>query len=375
MFLNARSLCAIQLFGERGSENVPKGGGGGRARSMPTFPRASRRVETGCFDVSSPNASTRSAASEGSSAEHRRWRDRTTLPAAIGYLRALAYDEERMSAMDRPQDWIEKLSELRAQRRPCAMVVVTGVKGSGPREAGARMIVARAREGDAVELVFGTIGGGNLELQAIEHCTELLKRRESVSQSLAYPLSEKVGQCCGGEVTLFYETFPWTRQKIAIFGAGHVAQAIGGLAHYLAADLVLIDGREESEIRPALPRARPYELICVDSPEQELDDLADDTLVLVMTHSHALDLDIIAHAIRRDFPYIGLIGSERKWQRFQKRLTERGFSPAEIARVRCPIGLTKNSKEPAAIAISTAAELLEVMQALPEPRSSKRSAT
>lgn len=261
--------------------------------------------------------------------------------------------------MDRPQDWIERLSELRAEGRPCALVVVTGVRGSGPREPGARMIVSGGH------LVFGTIGGGNLEKLAIEHATELLARGRPVSESAAYPLSEAAGQCCGGEVTLFFETFPWTRRRIAIFGAGHVAQAIGGLARYLAADLVLIDPREEHEIQPAVPRARPYELRLVDAPEAEIDTLSDDTLVLIMTHSHALDFDVLVKALARGFPYVGLIGSERKWSRFQKRLEARGVAPERIARVRCPIGVSKHSKEPTAIAISVAAELLDVLNAEP----------
>jgi xanthine dehydrogenase accessory factor len=269
--------------------------------------------------------------------------------------------------MDRPQEWIEKLSELHAQRRPCALVVVTEVKGSGPRESGARMIVG-AGPGGRPELVFGTIGGGNLEHLAIERCGELLRKGRAVSESAAYPLSEKAGQCCGGEVTLFFETFPWSKRRIAIFGAGHVAQAIGGLAAYLSADLTLIDGREEAEIRPALPKERPYEVLCVDHPESEVDGFSDDALVLVMTHSHALDLEIVARAIRRDFAYVGLIGSERKWDRFQKRLAQRGFTQEEIGKIRCPIGVSKHSKEPTAIAISVAAELLEVMQPSPEPR-------
>ncbi len=263
--------------------------------------------------------------------------------------------------MDRPQEWIEKLSELRAAKVACALVVVTDVKGSGPREAGARMIVTRNGSGKA-ELAFGTIGGGNLEMQAIERCGELLASGKGSSRSESFPLSEKVGQCCGGEVTLFFETFPWTRRRIAIFGAGHVAQAIAGLAGYLSADLVLIDEREEKEILPPIPRARSWELLCVDHPEAEIEALADDTLVLVMTHSHALDLEIVAKAIRRDFAYLGLIGSDRKWDRFKKRLAQRGFGEAEIAKVRCPIGVSKHSKEPTAIAISVAAELLEVLQ-------------
>ena len=263
--------------------------------------------------------------------------------------------------MDRPQDWIEKLSELHAQRRPCALVVVTEVRGSGPRESGARMIVARG-EGGRAELAFGTVGGGNLEHLAIARCGELLALGRAVSESASFPLSEKVGQCCGGEVTLFFETFPWSRRRIVVFGAGHVAQAIGGLAAYLSADLTLVDGRVEEEIRPTLPRSRPYEVLCVDHPEAEIDGLAEDTLVLVMTHNHALDLEIVARAIRRDFAYVGLIGSDRKWDRFQKRLRQRGFTEAEIGKVRCPIGVSKHSKEPTAIAISVAAELLEVMQ-------------
>lgn len=253
------------------------------------------------------------------------------------------------------QLWIEKLSELRAQRRPCALVVVTQVKGSGPREAGARMIVSDGR------LAFGTIGGGNLEKLAIERATELLLEKKTISKSVAYPLSDAAGQCCGGEVTLFFETFPWTGRKIAVFGAGHVAQAIGGLASYLSADLVLIDARDEAEIQPALPRTRPYELVLVDAPEAEIDTLPDDALVLVMTHSHALDLEVVARAIKRDFAYVGLIGSERKWARFRHRLEARGFKREEIAKVRCPIGVSKHSKEPTAIAISVAAELLEVL--------------
>lgn len=261
--------------------------------------------------------------------------------------------------MEHPQDWIEALAALRARREPCALVVVTEVRGSGPRDPGARMIVSGGR------LAFGTIGGGNLEKLAIERATELLRRRAPVSETAAYPLGEVAGQCCGGEVTLFFETFPWTRRKIAVFGAGHVAQALGGLAPWLAADVVLIDPREEAKIQPVPPPRRPYELVLVDAPEAEVAELPDDALLLVMTHSHALDLEILARAVLREFPYVGLIGSERKWARFQKRLAQRGVGADRIARVRCPIGLSKRSKEPAAIALSVAAELADVMAAEP----------
>jgi xanthine dehydrogenase accessory factor len=250
------------------------------------------------------------------------------------------------------QGWIDALGELREREEPCVLVVVTAVKGSAPREPGARMIVARG------DLVHGTIGGGNLEKLALERAAALLADEGARSTSVDFPLAEAAGQCCGGSVTLFFEPYRWRRPTIAIFGAGHVGQALAGLAPWLKARVLLIDGREEDELRPRVPRERPYELRCVGAPEVEIDELPPDALVLVMTHSHALDLELVARALSRGaFPYLGLIGSERKWARFGKRLLARGFSPEQLARVRCPIGATRTSKDPAAIALSTAAEL------------------
>ncbi len=262
--------------------------------------------------------------------------------------------------MDPEQAWIDELGELRASERPCVLVVVTEVRGSAPRESGARMIVTG--EG---ELAWGTIGGGNLEKQALEHAAGLLANPEASSESVEYPLAEKTGQCCGGSVTLFFEPYRWKRRAIAIFGAGHVGQALSGLAPWMKARVLLIDGRDEREIRPRLPskaEGRPYELLCVDAPEAEIDALPADALVVVMTHSHALDLEIIARALKRgSFPYLGLIGSERKWQRFRKRLLQRGFTSEQLDSVKCPIGVVQGSKDPAAIALSTATELVSVL--------------
>ena len=260
------------------------------------------------------------------------------------------------------QAWIERLAELRDAGRACVMVVVTQVKGSAPRDADARMLVADGR------LAWGTIGGGNLEKLAIEHATALLSRAEALSESIDYPLAETTGQCCGGQVTLFFESFHWQRLTIAIFGAGHVGQALAALAPWLKADVKLIDGREEAELVPAVPSAAPYELECIDAPEAEIDELPADALVLVMTHSHALDFEILERALRRGtFPYVGLIGSQRKWQRFRQRLLKQGFSEEQVDAVRCPIGISQASKDPAAIALSTATELIEVTT----PRSSR----
>jgi xanthine dehydrogenase accessory factor len=172
------------------------------------------------------------------------------------------------------------------------------------------MIVARG------DLVHGTIGGGNLEKLALERAAELLADEGARSTSVDFPLAEAAGQCCGGHVTLFFEPYRWRRPTVAIFGAGHVGQALAGLAPWLKARVLLIDGREEDELRPRVPRERPYELRCVGAPEVEIDELPADAMVLVMTHSHALDLELVACALSRGaFPYLGLIGSGA-WARF-----------------------------------------------------------
>lgn len=259
----------------------------------------------------------------------------------------------RMSANQ--QEWLEALARFRDERQPCAQVVVIGVKGSAPREVGARLIVADGR------LAWGTIGGGRLEHMAIERAAAMASSGEAASATESFPLSEKAGQCCGGEVTLFFESFPWSRRKLVVFGAGHVAQAVGGLAPYMDLDVQLIDPRAEDEIEPPLPDPRPYEVLFIDAPEEEVDAIPADSLVLVMTHSHALDQEIIARAVTRGtFPYIGLIGSDRKWTRFRHRLGQRGFTDEQLARVTCPIGVSKGSKEPRKIALSVAAEIVEV---------------
>jgi xanthine dehydrogenase accessory factor len=170
-------------------------------------------------------------------------------------------------------------------------------------------------------------------------------------------------------VTLFFEPYRWRRRRVAIFGAGHVGQALAGLTPWLQADVRVFDTREEREIRPQLAGERPFGLVTVDSPEAELDSLAPDTAVVILTHSHALDLELVARALARKgaFPYLGLIGSERKWARFRRRLEQRGFSPADLARVRCPIGAVRTSKDPSAIALSIAAELAAHLDASPSP--------
>lgn len=249
------------------------------------------------------------------------------------------------------------LSTLRDERVPCVLAVVAGVRGSAPREEGARMIVTS----DGIR--HGTIGGGRLEQLATEQAQAMLASEGAPALNIEFPLGESAGQCCGGSVTVFFERHEWRRRELVIFGAGHVGQALGGLASYIDADVRLVDSRELSELHPTPSEEVLARLDLVDAPEGVVDELPAGASIVVMTHSHALDQVILETCLPRilEFAYVGLIGSERKWARFRERLGAKGFSDEALDAVRSPIGIVRGSKEPRAIALSVAAELLEVL--------------
>ena len=96
---------------------------------------------------------------------------------------------------------------------------------------------------------------------------------------------------------------------------------------------------------------------------------------VVMTHSHALDLEIVEHALKRnDTRFVGLIGSQTKAAKFRARLRRKGFPEARIGDLVSPIGLVKSGKHPAQVAVSVAAQLLS-LGALEERRQAASPST
>lgn len=249
-------------------------------------------------------------------------------------------------------------------------------EGSSPREVGAWMLVTA----DHVE---GTVGGGHLEFDAIAKARALLQAKpfSPSSQTLRYALGPSLGQCCGGVVWLRMEAIAAGDAmklealradsirarasiglKIALFGGGHVGKAIVSALGALPCQVHWIDSRDEifPDQIPANVRAEHSAPVQV-----AVSDLEPQSHVLIMSFSHAEDLDIVAACLKRqreknDLPFIGLIGSKTKWATFRHRLEERGFSSDELAQVTCPIGLPGIvGKEPEVIAASVAAQLLQ----------------
>jgi xanthine dehydrogenase accessory factor len=304
--------------------------------------------------------------------------------------------------------WKAVLDALDAQGR-AAMVTLAAIRGSSPREAGARLIIRP--DGSFT----GTIGGGTLEWKAIALAQAALANpHASKAETRGFALGPELGQCCGGNVELIVEIiegdrrpeiaalaekegtgalttigrlvsdrgvireiatdamppgaagykagvltegFGDDRRPIILFGAGHVGRALILALAPLPFRVIWVDPRPD-----AFPAYLPAN-VTIDGradPVAALASAADDAFVLVMTHSHPLDLAICEAALRAGrFPYVGVIGSKSKRARFTSQLIRGGLSPARVATLVCPIGDSGVSgKAPAVIAAMTVAELL-----------------
>lgn len=256
----------------------------------------------------------------------------------------------------------------RLARAPAVLVSVSRTQGSVPREAGTWMAVWP--EGQV-----GTIGGGHLEWDALKQARDALAAGASAPWTHRVALGPSLGQCCGGVVELCFE--PVTQAgaavlqqrlvpvltPVALFGGGHVGQAIVRALAPLPFAVHWIDSRDG-----VFPDRLPS-TVCAEHSEPVQDavrDLPPGARVLIMSFSHAEDLDIVAACLQRrrasgDLPFVGLIGSQTKWATFRRRLFERGFTEEELGGITCPIGLPGIvGKEPAVIAASVVAQLLLV---------------
>jgi xanthine dehydrogenase accessory factor len=225
------------------------------------------------------------------------------------------------------------------------------------------------------QAAHGTIGGGHLEFQALARARRMLSGRVQQDR-MSLVLGPSLGQCCGGAVDLSLELVHADdlgrlrqqlmpkRSPVALFGGGHVGKALVSTLAPLPFAVRWIDSRDE-----IFPTDLPAEVECEHSnPVQAaVTDLAPGSRVLIMSFSHAEDLDIVITCLKRqrercDLPFVGLIGSQTKWATFRHRLQERGFSPQEIAHITCPIGLPGiTGKEPEVIAVAVAAQLLQTL--------------
>lgn len=278
-------------------------------------------------------------------------------------------------------------------RAPVVLVRVLHTRGSVPREQGAMMAVSATA-------IAGTVGGGQMEWQAIAHARAALQAGTMLAEVRRHALGPQHGQCCGGVVQLVYETVPqgtpWPAQAaaalragreadlpstvyaqrvrpatlhVSLFGGGHVGRALVDLLGRLPCRVSWVDSRDEIFPDVLPPQVHAEHSAPVQAAVHDLQCVPPGSHVLVMSFSHAEDLDIIAACLARqrargDLPFVGLIGSRSKWATFRRRLMQRGTTAAELAHVTCPIGAPGIAgKEPEVIALAVCAQLFALRSA------------
>ncbi|GGF70463.1 xanthine dehydrogenase accessory protein XdhC [Alteromonas lipolytica] len=262
--------------------------------------------------------------------------------------------------------WFEAISYCEQIAEGYALITVIASAGSTPRDQGTKMVVTADRQ-------YDTIGGGHLEFKAIELAREALVQSVNSSQNQqavhSFPLASTLGQCCGGAVKLLIETHVSHRQVLALFGAGHVAQALVPILAQLPLSVRWIDNREA--LTPTQPLAANVQFLCDDEPAGEIPLLPAGSWVVIMTHDHQLDFELAEKALKQpQLPYVGMIGSQTKAKRFVHRLQAKGFNEQQLSRFYTPIGLSAiPGKLPIEVAISVSAQIIQRLHKIAPPSS------
>ena len=245
---------------------------------------------------------------------------------------------------------------LAAQEAGESVVLATVVKarGSVPRHAGGKMLVY----GDG--RTNGTIGGGELEARVVTAALEMLAALFPPPRVIPYALVDPARGdpgVCGGEMEVYLGSYQ-PPATVLVIGCGHVGQAVAGLADWLGYRVIVTDDRAELATPTHIPEADVYLPGAVDDVWPQLT-ITPNTFVVVVTRNAGLDQYILPHLAPTRAPYIGVMGSRRRWAETQRLLRESGLPEADLARFHCPIGLELHAEDPQEIAVSIMAEIIK----------------
>ncbi len=253
------------------------------------------------------------------------------------------------------KELLESLRGLHRHGTPHVMVTLLATRGEAPSFVGAKAVISDCG------LVAGTIGGGKVESRVITHAKEWLLDNEKIPpQIITWNLQTDIGMTCGGECTFLFEKFRPQSWEIAVFGAGHVSQALVRALLNLDCRVHCFDSRQEWIDR--LPVSDQLVAKVVAVPAEVVACLKPGTFFVIMTQGHATDVPVLAelYAHHAEIAYVGAIGSDLKARKLKSELAAKGISAGRLDSLRCPVGLPIGNNSPAEIAISICAELIQV---------------
>jgi xanthine dehydrogenase accessory factor len=245
----------------------------------------------------------------------------------------------------------EAILEAERTGQLAALATVVRARGSVPRHETSKMLVY------ADGRIVGTVGGGELENRTIEEARKvaIAGNAHILSHSLVDPSHGDAG-VCGGEVEVFIEPIT-PPARLLILGAGHVGRALAHLAKWMGYHVVVTDDRADLCTRDFIPDADEF---VVGPMAEAMSQLRIDqrTYVACVTRGYLFDVDALPVLLDTPAPYIGVIGSRRRWTMALRGLRDQGVSDESLARVRAPIGLEIEAETPEEIAVSIMAEIV-----------------
>lgn len=242
----------------------------------------------------------------------------------------------------------EELLRLSVSGQAGALATVVATSGSSPQKVGAKILINARGE------TTGTIGGGAIEQKVIQEALELM--RSGLAERRVYHLTHDLGMCCGGTMEVFIE--PLQRPlEVVIFGGGHVGKALCRQMKLLDYHATIVDERPEFANADRFPEA---DRIFCESSLLALNEISfhEQLVVLIATHDHQLDQEILAACAPLAWSYLGMIGSRRKAQKALDRLRADGIAADIIARIQTPMGISIAAQTPEEIAVSIAAQIV-----------------
>jgi xanthine dehydrogenase accessory factor len=246
----------------------------------------------------------------------------------------------------------EALVQAENEGKTAALATVIRTQGSVPRQAGSKMLVWP--DGDIV----GTVGGGAMENLVIKEAQHIMQTGET--GTFTYNLSnldEGDPGVCGGTAEIFVEPVGFMPTVIVI-GCGHVGKVLAELAKWSGFRVLVSDDRAELCTAENIPGMHGYYPVPPTQLLQSLE-IGPRTFIAAVTRGLPVDVELIPPLLESEVPYIGLIGSRRRWAITQKALIEKGISQEALARVHSPIGLDINAETPQEIAISILGEIIQ----------------
>ena len=255
-------------------------------------------------------------------------------------------------------DYYSKLKELSEDNQALWQATIIHTLGSSPARTGMKMLVCLTNS------VYGNLGGGELEHSIISFIRQS-QPSEPIQISFDLASGKIVEGCsidmiCGGAATVFIEPI-FIAHRLFIIGAGHCGKALGHLARLCGLWVKLIDNRKDvlqdcSEECGHTSQLSDYSNIA------EAVDFGPNSLIVIMTHGHSHDKEVLQQCLRREYRYLGMIGSKSKVQQTFDNVLQQGFTREDLANVHAPVGLSIGSQSPYEIAISIMAELIRELR-------------